>query len=260
MRKLLFGSLLLFATFSYGQVTIREIKEVNPQHKDEKYLFPFVVIPNNKNVADKINDFLVSDILDVDRRKIKKSIFENVWSTTGNRMQRLSDLSYGVIENNKKLFSISISAEGCGAYCENFTNYYSFDLKTGNRIKLDSLLSKTGVLMLLDSINAKRRQMLTTKIKETQDTLKVQSVQSSKEDKEYYEEMLSLYQECLEREVTSFEYLRFYITSSDLFVSLDRCSAHYNRNVDEIGEFEFVYKLKNWTRYLTSFANRVTHE
>jgi hypothetical protein len=63
----------------------------------------------------------------------------------------------------------------------------------------------------------------------------------------------------LKKDPASAEYLNFYITSSNLFVSLDRCSVHYNRNLDEIGDFEFVFKLKDWDVHLTSYAKNLAH-
>lgn len=255
MRQSFIFVFLLLSILTYGQVTIKEIKEVNPENKSHKYIFPLAIVSNNRLASDKINNELVSDFLDIDRKKIKTSIFENIWATKENPIPRLDYLSYKVLSNNKKILTISISAEGCGAYCEPFTNYYTFDLKTGDRVKLERLFSKTGRDLLLDSINSKKKRILKSKIKDIQDTLKTESVQSNKDDKEYFEEMQALYDHCAETNSgTSLEYLRSYVTKTTLFISSDRCSAHYNRNLDEIGDFEFLFKLKNWRKHLTPYA------
>jgi len=259
-KSLVFLSLIV-STISYGQATIKEIKGVDPMYKNNKYKFPIIIVPNNKIVSNKINDLLLLDVLDINRKQVKKSIFENVWLTKEIPLPRLNDLSYTMIVNNKKFLSLSISGEGCGAYCEYFTFYYSFNFKTGDIVKPDSLFNKAGRNIFLDSLNSKKKQILKSKVKEIQDTLSSQSVREGKEEREYFEEMLSLYQDCLEKDdVTDFDYLRFYITKSRLFVSLDRCSAHYNRNLDEIGDFELIFKFKDWAKYLTPYAHSLINE
>ena len=246
---------MLFSSVCYGQAIIKTIKETNPKYKEYNYVFPFVSVPGKKNVANKVNDYLVSDLLDIDRRKVKKSIFEHLWPTKEKPMSGLSDFSYEVLCNTKKFLSLSISAEGCGAYCEHFTSYYLFDFKTGERIKLTDLLSKEGLDQLVDSINIKKKKLLETTIKGMQDSLANQSGQLKDYDRDYLEEALLLYQDCLaNQQVSSIEYVKFYITKDMLFTSTGRCSAHVNRALDDIGDFDVEFALADWKKYLTAYA------
>lgn len=247
--------MLLSSFFSHGQAIIKEIKGTNPKNKDLIYSFPEVIIPNKKKISDKINDELVSDFLDADRKKIKKSIFENVWSIE-NR-PTLNDVSYEIITNDRTLLNISISADGCGAYCEYFTQYFTFDMRNGSRIILDSLLNSEGAKILIDSLNEIKKRTLNLKLKEIKDSLGKPATQEDKGMKEYYTDMEILYTECLERKMGTLEYLQFYITRSELFIVSDRCSAHYNRNLDEISDFRFTFILQDWNRYFTPYTLRL---
>lgn len=249
--------LFCMATTAHAQVTVTQIKETNPHSKNQVYIFPSVRVAGNAKASDSINNQLVSAVLDIEKKEVKKSIFENVWSTAKRTMPVVSDLSYDILANTSKLLSISISGEGCGAYCEPFTYFFSFYTKTGERMVTDSLLTKKGLELLRDSLKLKQQQILQSKIKAAQDTLAKNSF-TSVDDKKYYEEMLELYKECLERKKDfSLDYLEFYLTSTSLFVSIDRCSAHVNQALDEIGEFNFEFKLDNWKEYLTPFLNTV---
>jgi hypothetical protein len=128
--------LILPATSFGRQVTIQTIKEQSPI-KHISYEFPRIVYKPDKNVADTINHVLVADFLSVDPGEVSKSIFEEVWPHDSILMPALNDISWIVHTNTPKLLSIAITGEGCGAYCEYFTRYYSFDLKTGELLVLD---------------------------------------------------------------------------------------------------------------------------
>lgn len=242
---------------AHAQVTVREIKESNPISKDQIYIFPSIRVPGNTKASDSINNQLIFDVLEIDRRDVKKSIFENIWSTPDRTMPLLNYLSYDVLVNTSKLLSISITAESCRAYCEPFTLFYSFYTKTGERIRTDSLLTKKGLDLLRDSLKLKQQEILQSKIKSSQDTLAKNSF-TSIDDKKYYEEMLELYNECLERKADfSLSYIKFYLTPTALFISTDRCSAHVNQALDEIGEFNFEFKLADWKEYFTPYLSNV---
>lgn len=254
MRKLLLLSLTL-PVISYAQVTVKEIKETHPVDKDQVFIFPLIKTKSS-SISTRINNTLCSDFLDVDRNKIKKSIFEkNGWANEENVYGRLSDISYEILQNSNRIFSISISAEGCGAYCEDFTRYYNFDLKTGKQFSLGDLLTTDGKKLLLESINKQKKELLQDKIRSAKGSLHKKNSASSEEDKAYYEEMIEIYSNCLESQLyTSLEYAQFSLQQKTLVVFTERCSAHVNRNVDELGDFEFGFSLANWKKHFSPYG------
>lgn len=253
MRKMFLFFILLLPLLVAAQVTVKEIKEAHPVEETGEYVFPFIKAKSS-TVSNRINNTLCSDFLDVDRSKIKKSIFENVWPGEENPMGRLHDISYEVLQNSNRIFSISISAEGCGAYCEGFTRYYNFDLQTGKQFLLEDLLTADGKKLLLESINKQKKETLEHKIRLAKETLRKKGSSLSEEDKEYYKEMIELYNNCLERKYSSFEYAQFSLQQKTLVVLGERCSAHVNRNVDELGDFEYGFSLANWKKYFSSYG------
>jgi hypothetical protein len=253
MRKM-FLLVLLLPILSYSQVVVKEIKETHPFEKDRPYIFPLIKAKNN-SISNRINNTLCSDFLDVERSQIKKSIFEHAWPNEDNSNPLLSDITYEVLQNSKRIFSISISAEGCGAYCEPFTRYYNFDLQTGKLFKLEDLLTPAGQKLLLASMNKQKKELLQQKIRSSKETLRKKGSAAEKDDQEYYEEMIEVYSNCFESQLyTSLEYIQFSLQKKTLVVFADRCSAHVNQNVDELGDFEFGFSLTNWKKHFTLYG------
>lgn len=260
MRKMFSFLILLLPFLATGQVLVKEIKEMHPVRKSEEYVFPFIKAKNS-SISNRINNTLSSDFLDVDRSKIKKSIFENIWPGGENNFGLLSDISYEVLQNSKHIFSISISAEGCGAYCEPFTRYYNFDLQTGKQFKLEDLFTPAGKMLLLEAMNKQKKELLQQKIRSAKELLHKKGSPVSKDDKEYYEEMIEVYSNCLESQLYhSLEYIQFSLQQKTLVVFGERCSAHVNQNVDELGDFEYGFSLANWKKHFSTYGRSLLSE
>jgi hypothetical protein len=257
-RILFYTFLFLLPILSYGrQVTIQEIKELSPLNKKYEYVFPRIVYQANKAVAAKINHTLVMDFLQIDPKKVRKSIFEAVWPQKKDAMPELNGLDWIVHFNTPRLFSIAIGAEGCAAYCEYFTNYYSFDLKTGKLLVLDQLFTKDGLLLLRDSVNFLKKEKLQSNIKTHQKLLRDTSLQLTTDDLESMKNIIELYQDCLDKDgIETVGDCSFYLRG-DLFIRLDRCSAHYNRSLDDLGDFEFSFNCAGLKQYLTPYGRQL---
>lgn len=260
MKYCLFLAFIFVTNLAAGQIaTIKKIEQTNPITKD-KYVFPKISIQGFSNCARKINNSLRSEILYADSNIRDNQIFDKVWGTA-KQSPTLSDLSYEVLGNNSSILSIKISAEGCGAYCESWDRYFVFNLKTGNQLHLDSMINAQGLLKLSKDFNSFKQVKLNDKIKEIRDTLKTDVVVKDKGSLDYYTEMLGLYTDCLDKKIT-YEYivdLEFSFATSYLVMYSDRCSGHYNRNLDELWTFEYKIHLKNWVSYLTKYAKALVH-
>lgn len=250
--------ILVFSISTNAQINIKKITATNPYQKKIKYEFPFIVSNANKKAAEKINDSLTLDFLDINRKKVKKSIFENVWGKSKDDIIPMSDVSYKVLYNSGNIISLSINAEGCGAYCESFTRYFSYNTKTGNKIRITDLLNKSGLKLLTDSILARKQKTLENKLQEIEDSLETASVQANNDSKEYFLQMKELYENCRTESVQlQINYFEFYLTKTQLFFITDRCSAHYNRAVDELDNFTFAFFIKEWNQFLTPVGRKI---
>lgn len=241
---------------SFGrQVTIQTIKEQSPI-RHINYTFPQIVYQANKTVADTINHVLVADFLSIDPKEVHKSIFEEIWPQEGEAIPpSLREISWEVHTNTSKLFSLAISAEGCGAYCEYFTNYYSFDLKTGELLWLGELFTEDGLRLLRDSVNSLKKHRIQAMMRTLRQSL-LDTVQHK--EREVIEEKIALYRDCLEQEgIDRIEGQSFHFNKNSLFIHVGRCSAHYNRGFDDVGDFEFSFRIATLRQYLTPYGQQL---
>ena len=153
----LFLILLFFSCNTDESFTIVEIKEAKPNFPEMIYKFPLLT-GKPISISKKINFDISNDFLDIDISENYKSIFENVWGTEEYSIARISDLTYHINTLNKKVYSVTFNADGCGAYCEAFSTTYNYDLSKGNRIYLDSIFSEKGKKELLILLSTKKRK------------------------------------------------------------------------------------------------------
>ncbi len=223
-------------------VNIDTLKAVAPHGR--KYIFPKIIITNKNAVANLINRDLCKDFLDIDLKKVKKSIFENVWATD-ERATIISDIEFETSNYDNKVLSVSISAEGCGAYCETYTKYYNYDLQNGKNIRIEKLFAANGLKLIADSLFSFKAFAIKNKISEANIILK--KGLERKSDSAYYGDMLDLYSLCAEEEQGNnyLKYASFTIYKNEIIFILERCSTHFNRNVDEIDEFKILFRVKD---------------
>jgi len=256
-RILFVTYMCIIFTSSAQLVRIDTIKATNPYFKKSHYIFPKIKIANHKVIADSINKDLISDFLQIEPNEVKKSIFENIWATSANTTPSLADISFEIHRIDRFIFSISISAEGCGAYCEYFTANYNYDLRTGKRIKMASLFTQAGLQFISDSVLSFKKLTLKNKINETKDTLKI-NMDST--EKNYYRDMLDLYETCLEKtDEFTVEDIPCYINKNEIIFILDRCSVHYNRNLDELGDFIIPFQIKR-LKFLSNYGKKLLED
>jgi hypothetical protein len=254
--KYLFLIVILSVAQCKGQIaTIKDIKQTNPLSK-EKYVFPKIIIQASPYKAKKINNILRKEILDADPNTPESEIFNKVWKTSDYDMPALSNIGYEILSNRNSILSITIGAEGCGAYCESWDRYFNFNLKTGNLLTIDSLFTRTGIHQLALNLDSTKEIKIKNKLVEIQDSLKTISIQKNKDDIDYYRKMLELYTDCLDRRIIdeNISSLEFVLTSSGITIYSERCSAHYNRNADELWVFIYKIAFKSWLSYLTPYA------
>ncbi|MFY0653663.1 MAG: hypothetical protein JXQ96_16585 [Cyclobacteriaceae bacterium] len=232
---------------------VNELTEKNPSFPQQVYSFPILTGMNQKVVSD-INSYLIKDQLRLDYGEEKNSIFENIWQTETRLMPATSDMSFKLELLDSKLYSVTMLGEFCGAYCEQYSMTYNFDLETGEILDLQSLFTQKGQKKLAKQLSDQKRNIISDKLKEVQLILNSESV--SDEDSEYYGNMNWIYKDCLEFGV-ELEYLNFIPKNQKLELSLGRCSNHANRSVDELGDFHFEIDLKKWKSSLSELGKRI---
>jgi hypothetical protein len=252
MKQTILFVFILFAKFSFAQqAIINEIRQKKPGTR-ELYIFPKIVVTKADTIENKINNLLGSEELALDTITPESKIFEQVWGVDGGPAT-ISNINYRINYNARYILSLSITSEGCGAYCETGTNYYTFNLQTGNRLTLDSFFTKEGISILTDSLNLSKVKKIKAKLRKVSNMLKLKSIQADKDEKKRYSGMLELYTNCLENKIDP-EYVKFMFKTNALVIYSDRCSAHYNMSIDDLWIFKYYLSLGRWGKYLTPFG------
>jgi hypothetical protein len=246
---------LLAACISFAQSPrVLTIKKANPISK-EIYVFPKVIVPNSSLASQKINNKLRDYVLGVSDDVKDTNIFDSVWRTTY-RMENISDLSFKVSEVNASIISLTISGQGCGAYCEAFNYYFTFNTQTGNQLTLDSLFTREGLKTFVKVLNENKKQRLNKKLKEINHSLTLANVKTDTIEKERLFEMLSMYTDCLTKtiDIEFMSDIQFLIKKGKITVYSDRCSAHYNMAYDDLWTFVYSTDLKNLKKLLNRYG------
>lgn len=251
MAKILYIILVLnlFGCSTTQKFYIDKIQESNPTYPNQTYIFPKL---NGKNISitRKINSNIIADFLEIDIEKKHQSIFENVWATKENSIPRLSDITYKINTLNSSLYSVSLKAEGCGAYCEYLSTTYNYDLIKGKKILLDDLLSNDGKIKLLKILTTRKKNIIEAHLKLLKNEKTSENLNA-----------INLFEYCLKNvRFESFEYIDFLIKKHEIIIFSDRCSNHANRAVDDIGDFKFKFSKNEIIDFLNGYGKSITQK
>jgi hypothetical protein len=249
---LIFMGLCLFGS---AQLIVEDMEYVSKTEKN-KHRFPNVVSKTKPAAADSINETMRRDIFFTDEEFLPPIDTLFVRSSTYDIGPLLYDIDYKVLLNKSNLFSIAISADGCGAYCEYFTRYYNFDATTGHLLVPEELFTPDGVQFISDSMTLSKQLRVAHQLKELQ---AVQATFSSQTDSALVEEnssAIQMYEQCVEGRVT-LEYIEYVIRDDEIEFTSDRCSPHAIRALDEIGDFHFPFKISSLKKYLTPYGKKL---
>jgi hypothetical protein len=245
--------LILFHFVSIGQYfTIDTVKGMSPHAYHNKYIFPDLKCKSNQMAAERINQDLRQDILELDSGKQYKSIFEKVWGSEENPMPMESDFSFEVVNNDDRFFCITMSAEGCGAYCEDWTRYYTWDSRTGQKIELQELFSSTGLQRFSDSLRTLRNHRIRSAVADLKKTMK-KDLTASPEDAEGIQMAIGIFFDCLDTARTPAVSFGYTLDHEHLDVYLGACLPHMIRAYDEV-DYTFIFDLNKWDIYLSDYA------
>jgi hypothetical protein len=247
----LFLILVFFSCSPTQDFSIKKIEEAKPNSPELKYEFPLLV-GKSRHITKKINSEIIKDFLDIDINKAHKSIFQNVWGPKEYSIPLLSDLTYNINVLNKKMYSLTLNAEGCGAYCESFSTSYNYDLSNGHKIYLESIFSKKGKKELLLLISREKRKEIENYI------LKINNEVDSKQDKEIITQTIELYKNCLNSlPFNSLEFIDFKIIDKTIVLTSERCSNHAEIALDELDDYQFIYKQSEINSHLNKYGKNI---
>jgi hypothetical protein len=215
-------------------VRVDTIREAQPWGQHEVYSFPRVSTPEDLGIAARINKDICTEFLEVDPDTVSEGIFSKVWGDAQG-MPSVNALTWACTQPLPAVISIDLIGEFCGAYCEDFIIHYSYDLRTGERLRYDSLFTATGLVEVTDSLARRWRSIVQAQISKLSHELV--ALDSASSEAETLRSTIALYTACLEERVTP--YLGDLIIRPDVMIFImSQCSYHAVRALDELGAVE----------------------
>ena len=181
--------LLTFFVTSFGQkvsvdtLFIPRIEKFSNVH-NEKLKFP-VIKTDNLQVDKAINT------------DIKKRFTNNEYTegSTDSTLIKWADgiiyLEFQVTYLKNGLISLNISAEGCGAYCTSWTDYFTYNYSTGEYITIEKVVDIKG--HFLNQVNADKSRLYAQQKKELKEMLDDKNAEL---DHDTYNWALEQYENC----------------------------------------------------------------
>lgn len=270
------GALALWAWCSLATaqtVIVDTIRELSTWPVHRWYTFPKVSMPGNEAIAHRIQKDLCVDFLMIDPDSANGHYFSEVWSDssrTGRVMAMLSDIEWSYTRPLPGVLVIDLSAEGCGAYCEPFRTHYNYALATGDRLEFDHLFTEEGLTLLNNALSAEWHRLAMEQLVVLVDSLDVpgsdtirgwsmkvmdmliaradslSAVRPNTPDQQWFREAVELLKNCIAERPSNDPYIAdMELRGEGIHLWLARCSAHADRNVDELWEVEMDFPYED---------------
>lgn len=248
--------LLLLAIFTFSHEVIAAQNSFTIKTlKRSDWEFP-VLEGGNSNVTERINSLMLINAFDLEFPALPPA--DPLHSLTilhDEQARSMPSMSYQVLRNDERLFSVLFDGEGCGAYCEPFQQPLTFDAAAGRLLTDSDLFTDAGRKILISELVKRNQKAIQTQIAKLQD--KKPSDFASPED---FSAALDMYKSCLNNWQSEdwqdwIGKMEFHPTEL-LFVH-GRCSNHILQTVDDLGDLRnsFVYAaLKPW---LSDYGKRL---
>lgn len=241
---------LLLSSYCFSQNSL-QIRNLKPDFDESK--FPEILYKGNPKVAEKINTFLQLEQLEHLPGIYKKHPFEKVAYDGENCCSSVAFYAWEKYKTPKNIVSFTMEGVATGAYPEEFKIYKNFDLQTGNPILIKEIFTPKGLLAVNKMLNQKVKKEITDYLFQAEKDSK--SATLNDEEKQYFSEQLSMYEECLEGiENNTMDYYSFYFSGDSIIFSRGRCSNHARRALDDLDVFLNGFHLSEIKKHLSAYG------
>lgn len=244
-------SLLLSSWAIAGPATVSEVVYKQQGESYNRYRLPWVTQDESPSSAKRINDFIFSRFAQRLPGKDPQATLNHIGQQG---IEQTASLDFELVNNKNNILTINVIAEGCGAYCETYNNYTSFDLTTGANIDLNDIVSSQGVTLLNQRVRSDIRQQIAAFIEAQKNIPLEQKVKDEGEVVDYQQ----FYADCWAMTMEDVSYVsQFFLDNGQLVFSNERCSNHASRALDDLGEFTSKIPVSELAGQFTPFGQNL---
>lgn len=214
-----------------GTIALSQNIRVDTFHLGENYRFKNFNFP-----IIRTGDKIVDSLINTDLKKViigNKNSNQILDSALINWIgEQIIFLDFETTYNQKGILSISISAEGCGAYCTSWTNYFNYSTFSGKRLNIEDVINlsekfRNKVLKDFEIQYDRQKNELENMFKNLDSEL----------DKSSYEWALEYYQKC----ENSFSLNTFEVYPNHIRIIMDCYFPNAIKNLKPIFNMKYSY-------------------
>ena len=254
--------LFLLATSAHSNLVVRSLAF------EGKLPYVDSVDAAENRAASRINNALYLDLLSLaapsrlqDGLKVRKRDGDST---------SLADISFAVDRSDQRLLALSVSAQGCGAYCEPFTRSFVFDAVNGRRIRALDLFTAQGARAIAQSLARQRSTRLKNEVARLRNLANPETKSGKKltdDERDRSREAADMFEACIPkyaeagRSQEALESEEIKVTDASVVFVRGRCSIHATQALDDLGDFnnpllfqDLLAHLNPYGRYLLAAA------
>ena len=244
---------------SVATITIIDKQADAPFHP-RNLRMPYVTTPNT-SVSANINDRLFIGQLN-GLSPIKPA---GTLNSTLLQLDGIASQDFELTRLDARVLTLRFDIDGCGAYCEEYSTSYSFDLRNGRMLHSADLFTKAGMRNVATAMHKEKRRLYKGQITELQQALRAEQMKPSpdRENLDDLQERLELNQECLartqeyaRRDNASFHYSWSFLPQHAL-LHAGRCSNHASRALDDVGDIDLPLSYATLRQGMAAYGRTV---
>jgi hypothetical protein len=219
--------------------------------------------PKAGRAAMRINHAIYLDLLDLPAPVRRQDGLKAKKRGEGEGPAPIADISFVVDRVDARLLGLSVTAEGCGAYCEGFTRSYVFDAGSGRQVRPADLFTTAGVEALATLLARQRGARIKAEIARllaAADPASKVGKSKTDDERDSSREAAEMYQSCLPQYVEpvrgpdALDSNEIRIKAASLAFVRGRCSNHAMQALDGLGEFINTLTMKDLSPHLSAYG------
>jgi hypothetical protein len=240
-------------------------------------VMPFVSSSSQGEAAQRINDALYLEVVGIPAPTGTGKSFTLPASSDAadsvDGLDSIASLGFTVGRNDAHIFSVAIQREGCGAYCEDWTESLHFNAITGAAFTAYDVISPEARATIVHMMEQERTRQYTALLKELRAQRRTQAMTGTpdraKDAEADLDERIGFNEQCLAGLTDTkgdpssdpgdtFRYLKLAIPDgkSVTFVA-ERCSNHAMRALDDVGDVTLQISDDKLRALLTPYGRAI---
>lgn len=227
--------------------------------------FPFINSANAA-VAARINHQLFIDTFEV-LAPVRAS--DGLNEVSAQTWQNRPEIDFKVQRNDGRIFSVTLTSEGCGAYCETSSVSHAFDAANGRHLEVEDVFTPAGKAALGKEVRAANLAAIQAEInrlKNEANRLKNEASKGASGKKHASAEdsatALRMYEECAQQRQSpgygvGMETSAMQIQAQGVAFSMERCSNHALQALDNLGNFSQRFAPDKLAPWLSAYGRHL---